>query len=324
MAIAVPDPDLARSLDPLDVRDETISGLLAWTAPEPCAADIALRKLRFPIRLLGRGIRVDDAHPIDVTVAAPEGFDASAVTRLSVVQGGRVLGMGTSTVAVTLVDRETPLELEMELTRNGMAKAAARFAASGAPPLSERLEPGQPDLVRLRPPRAGTAPGSYRVSTDVARLLLNPLAGHGEPLGRRMHPLSGLGVGASLTAAFGLAGESAPDEPHRARAVALWIRWLAIPDLDLDLEARGRVESSAARQSHRPRRRLRRVWAARERVGGRGRRRIGGSRRPGGRGVARAPAHPATTRAGGRGPRHDRAPQDEAGCSVAAPLTLLQ
>ena len=245
VAISVPDHDLAPSVDPLDVRDETTPTLLAWTAPEPCAADLGRRKLRFPIRLLGRGIRVDAAHPADVTVATPETLDTAAIASVSVVQGGRVLGTGTATVGVTLVDRETPIELEVDLTSHGVHQAEARFAAVGVPPLRERGEPGQPDLFRLRPPRAGETAGSYRVSPDVARLLLNPVAGHGEPLGRRMHPLSGLGVGASLTAAFGLAGEATPTESGRARAVALWMRWLALPDLDFDLEARGRVESSA-------------------------------------------------------------------------------
>lgn len=242
VAIAVPDPDPARSVEPLDVRDETTQSLLAWTAPEPCAADLAQRTLRFPIRLLGRGIRVDADHPVAVTVAPPESVDTVAIGGFRVVQGGRVLGTGRATVGITLVDRETPVELELELTREGTARAKARFSAA-ATPLTERSEPLQSDLMRLRPPTAGSTPGSYRVSPDVVRLLLNPIAGHGEPLGRRMHPLSGLSVGASLTAAFGLAGESLPGEPRRARAAALWIRWLALPDLSLDLEARGRVES---------------------------------------------------------------------------------
>jgi hypothetical protein len=245
VAIAVPEPEPAHGLDPLDVRDETTPHLLAWTAPEPCAADLAQRKLRFPVRLLGRGIRVDAAHPADVTVAAPETVDTVTITGLSVVQGGRVLGTGAAPVGVTLVDRETPIELEVALTSKGVAQIEARFAAVGAPPLRERTEPRQPDVFRLRPPRAAGAAGFYRVPPDVVRLLLNPIAGHGEPLGRRVHPLSGLGVGASLTAAFGLAGEPTPTEPGRARAAALWMRWLALPDLDFDLEARGRVESTA-------------------------------------------------------------------------------
>lgn len=244
VAIAVPDPDLARPLDPLDVRDETTPSLLAWTAPEPCAVDLVRRKLRFPVRLLGKGIRVDVAHPREVTVEAPDILDTSAIAGLTVLQGGRVLGTGTAAVGVTLVDRETPIELEVELTARGRASAEARFAPAGAPRLTERREPGQPDVFRLRPPRPGKVEGSYRVSPDVVRLLLNPVAGHGEPLGRRMHPLSGLGVGASLTAAFDVA-EIAPPEPAAPLASALWIRWLALPDLDLDLEARARVESRA-------------------------------------------------------------------------------
>jgi hypothetical protein len=243
VAIAVPDPDLARSVDPLDVRDATSAALVAWTAPEPCAADLAGRTLRFPVRLLGRGIRVDEAHPAEVIVPLPETLDADLIADLSVVQGGRVLGTGRA--PVTLVDRQTPIELEVTLTARGAAEAKARLGAASGPPLRERREPLQPDLMRLRPPTAAGAAGTYRVPPDVVRLLLNPVAGHAEPLGRRAHPLQGLGVGASLTTAFGLAGEPDPTAPRRSRAVALWIRWVGAPDLASDLEARGRLLSSA-------------------------------------------------------------------------------
>jgi len=245
VAVAVPDPDPdgGRGADPLDVRDETTASLSAWTATEPCAADLARRRLRFPVRLLGRGIRVDAAYPVGVTVLPPESVDPLAISGLSVVQGGRVLGRGTATVAVTLWDRDTPIEVEVELTPRGVSQARAQLA-EGGPPLRERDEPPPPDLFRLRPPRAAATAGSYRVPPDVARLLLNPVAGHGEPLGRRVHPLSGVGVGASLTAAFGLAGDPNPAGSAGARAAALWIRWLALPDLDFDLHARGRLEPS--------------------------------------------------------------------------------
>jgi hypothetical protein len=244
VAIAVPDSDVAPSADPLDVRDETTPTLLAWTAPEPCAADVSARTLRFPVRLLGRGIRVDAAHPAAVTVAAPDGLDTRAIADVTVVQGPRALGAGRSTVVVTLIDRATPIELEVRLTPEGMSEAAARFAATGAPPLRERDEPAWRDLLRLRPPRAAGRGDTYRVTPDLVRLLLNPVAGHHEPLGRRVHPLAGLGVGASLTAAFGLAGEEDPAAPDRSRAAALWIRWLTPPDLELELEARGRIVSA--------------------------------------------------------------------------------
>jgi hypothetical protein len=240
-AVAVPDPDLARRIDALEVRDDTTPRLVAWIVPDPCAADLDRRILRFPVRLLGRGIRVDETHTVDVTIDAPESLDASAVAGLSVLQGGRVLGAGTAGVVVTLDDRQTPLELEVELTSTGAAQAAARLTG---PFLREPTEPRQADLFRLRPPRPGETAGTYRLSPDVVRLLMNALGGHAEPLGRRMHPLSGLGVGASLTVAFGLAGDPKPAEPAQTRAAALWIRWLASVDLELDLEARGRVESS--------------------------------------------------------------------------------
>src|SRR5262249_7585522 len=153
---------VARDADPFDVTDATTVNLVAWTAPEPCAADFAQRRLRFPIRLLGRGIRVDAEHPVEVTVMAPESVDADAIAGLSVVQSGRVLAAGATTVAVTLTDREAPLELEVALTASGAAQAQARLAATGAPFLRERPEPRQPDLFRLRLPHATSATGSYR------------------------------------------------------------------------------------------------------------------------------------------------------------------
>jgi hypothetical protein len=183
VAIAVPDPDLVRSVDALDVTDETTARLVAWTAPEPCAADSARRMRRFPVRLLGRGIRVDPAHPAEVTIAPPESLEAAAIARLTVWQGGHALGSGTRALAVTLVDREAPIELEVEL-------ASRR---PDVPFVRERGEALRSDLFRLRPPRPTGTAGCYRVPPDVVRLLMNPLAGGDEPLGRRMHPLSASG-----------------------------------------------------------------------------------------------------------------------------------
>jgi len=61
-------------------------------------------------------------------------------------------------------------------------------------------------------------------STDLLRLLMNPIAGHAEPLGRRLHPLGVFLMGICMTEA--LAAEGDPDPGGEGRRISrLALRW---------------------------------------------------------------------------------------------------
>ena len=108
-------------------------------------------------------------------------------------------------------------------------------------------ESREPDLFRIRRP---VPEGErLRIFSDVVRLLMNPVAGHPEPLGRRAHPLGGLSFGAALTAAFRVAGEESPDAPRKTVPERVKLRRVREVDLQSSFvaEAQARGEGFAIR-----------------------------------------------------------------------------
>jgi hypothetical protein len=185
----------------LDFLDYYTPTLRAHVEPRLSGGDLQQGRYEFPIRLLGRGIRVSPAHPVAVILAAPPCFAPDEIAELRVISGGpggRILAARQGfdakvqpTISVMLFDREAPMFLAV-LLRPGVV--LDEFAAS-APPFFDPPEPPQPDLFRLRPASPTFFP------PDLIRLLMNPIAGHTEPLGRRTHPLGSLLVGYAAIAA---------------------------------------------------------------------------------------------------------------------------
>lgn len=179
----------------------------------------------FHVRLLGTGIRVDEQHPATVRIAAPPCFSPADLATLRVWQDWKTIAQEEAfdercqpAVTVTLTNR-APLRLEVILRPEAVAATRACFPdlAFHEPP-----EPPKPDLFRVRPP---TVEGSrLRFYSDVVKLLMNPVAGHHEPLGRRVHPLGGLTLGIALTTALRTAGEAVPQR--------IKLRWLRETDLN--------------------------------------------------------------------------------------------
>lgn len=93
---------------------------------------------------------------------------------------------------------------------------------AAAPAVTER------PLLRLGPPRvlASGARTELAFEPDLLRFLLHPVAGHTEPLGRRLHPLGGAPLGAALTAALVAAGERDPDRSSGTRIQRADVTWL--------------------------------------------------------------------------------------------------
>jgi hypothetical protein len=137
-------------------------------------------------------------------------------------------------LTVSLTSR-APLRLEILLQPEAINSALAWFQEnSGEVVFHEPAEPVKPGLFRIRP-SVVTGNATMRFFSDVVRLLMNPVAGHTEPLGRRIHPLGGFTIGMALTAALHSAGEE-------STPVRLKVRWLH----EVDLESSFVTEASSA------------------------------------------------------------------------------
>jgi hypothetical protein len=228
------------------------------TEPRLLGGNPAEGRYEFAVRLLGRGIRVDESHPATVRIAAPACFSPSELLELRVEQEGRVIAAEGGAaergfdarcqpvVTATLTSRAR-LQLAVALRPEAIARALAWFQEAEGIAFYDPPESPEPDLFRVRPP---TIEGPrMRFFSDVVRLLMNPLAGHAEPLGRRVHPLGGLTLGAALTAAFRAAGEDRPDAPRETVPLRMKLRWLHQVDLQSTFvtEAQAAAEGTQVR-----------------------------------------------------------------------------
>ena len=197
----------------LEYLDYYTPALEAYTVPLLCGGDPAGGRYEFPVRLLGQGIRVDEERPATVRIAAPACFSPDELLEMRVTQDGREVAAGRefdarreAAVTAKLTSR-AGLRVMVVLRPEAVAAALASF---GEIVFHDPPESAEDDLMRLRTPG------------DVARLLMHPVAGNAEPLGRRIHPLGGLTLGAALSAAL----PSADDVPVRMK-----LRWLKEVDL---------------------------------------------------------------------------------------------
>ena len=229
-----PDVEFATATEALlEYLDYYTPALEASVVPRLSGGDPSRGRYEFPVRLLGRGIRVDEQHPATVRIAAPACFSPAELLELRVAQhgceiAGRELARSLDfdprrqpAVTVNLTSRAA-LRLEVVVRPEAVDLAQSWFSdkLSHDPLFYDPPESPAPDLLRLRPP----APegDQIRFSSDLVRLLMHPVAGHTEPLGRRIHPLGGLSIGAALHAAG--ATHAAP--------LRLKLRWLKPVDLE--------------------------------------------------------------------------------------------
>ena len=211
----------------LEYLDYYTPALDNYTQPLVIGGNPAEGRYEFAIRLLGRGIRVDGGHPATLRIAAPPCFSPEDLQELRVTQEGRTIAAERifdaryqPAVTACLTSR-APVRLEVVLRPEAVAAALGWFGEDGRVVFHEPPEGPEPDLLRLRPPVEEG--GRVRFSSDVVRLLMNPVAGHAEPLGRRVHPLGGLTLGIALTMAC-REGDTAP--------ARIKLRWLKEVDLE--------------------------------------------------------------------------------------------
>ncbi len=214
----------------VEYLDYYTPALEAYVEPGLCGGDPSSGRYVYAVRLLGRGIRVDARYPATVRVLAPQLFDSAEIARMRVTAAcGEVLAEGTDfsadsrpSLTVTLTDRRPDLRLEIDAAQEAVAELAA--CCPEELPFTEPYEAQRPPLLRLRSPRDGA------YFTDLLRFLMNPAGGHGEPVGRRLHPLGSYGIGISLSLAAAQAGIAM--EPRR-----LFLRWRKPLSLDATLFA---------------------------------------------------------------------------------------
>ena len=176
----------------------------------------------YPVRLLGRGIRVSLRHPARLRISAPPAFDPSDVARLRVwcdgaavaVEDGPFQSSARPAIAVELTKRPGQIHLEVQL--QPWAIAGFSSLVSDGPAFSDPPEGPRPPLWQIRQP-AG------RFSMDLVRLLMHPISGHDEPLGHRLHPLGAYPMGIAISAAKAEGG-------NRIRRLKL--RWRHSASLD--------------------------------------------------------------------------------------------
>jgi hypothetical protein len=208
-----PDVEFATATEALlEYLDYYTPSLEAYTEALLCGGDPRGGRYEFPVRLLGRGIRVDEERPAIVRIAAPPCFSPDELLEMRILQDGREIAAEREfdarrqpAMVVKLTSRAA-VRVEIVLRPEAVAGALEWF---GEIVYHDPPESAGDDLLRL-----GAA-------SDVTRLLMHPVAGGAEPLGRRVHPLGGLTLGAALSAAL-----QPGDVPVRMK-----LRWLKEVDL---------------------------------------------------------------------------------------------
>ena len=228
----------------LEYLDYYTPALDTYTEPRLTGGDPASGRYEFAVRLLGRGIRVEEGRPAAVRIAAPPCFSPAELLEMRVTQAGCAIAVAGDfdrrrqpAVAATLTSR-APLRLEVVVRPEAVDRALGWFQDADGMAFHDPPESPEPDLLRVRPPV--TEGQRIRFFSDVVRLLMNPVGGHTEPLGRRVHPLGGLTIGAALTAAFRAAGEDRPESPRETVPVRMKLRWLHEVDLQSSFVAEAR------------------------------------------------------------------------------------
>jgi hypothetical protein len=194
--------------------------------------------LIYPIRILGQGIPISPSRPMKVTVRAPYVLGPEEIRSLTVLENGQPIASielsegGAPQIEFTARSR-AGYQLVIETVRDWFVSLGLYQDASTSSEIKyeEAPEDEWPDLFGLARPRllrtnrlkedritVGDS-WDWHFPGDLFRLLINPIAGGGEPVGRRFHPYGYLSLASGLYA--GIEGLKSCVRPHSAE-----IRWL--------------------------------------------------------------------------------------------------
>jgi hypothetical protein len=241
---------------------EAVLEFLDYYTPEPravvttpTAQGLDGSSALYDIRILGRGIPLDESHTHLLEVSAPPAFDIDELTELRVLDQGSVIataaprGDRISTITFRASKRRG-YQLEL-LTRAVPAKLAdpiiaprpelwstesVRYEQPPEPEQSELFRLLQPAVLRKEAQGEGLAVGDvweWLYPIDLFRLLVHPLAGAGDPLGRRLHPYGRILEGMGVHAAMAMTGFHRPVEAT--------VRWTAPVEGKSDFRLRSEV-----------------------------------------------------------------------------------
>jgi hypothetical protein len=181
---------------------------------------------------------LSNENPAEVRVSVPPFVDPGEIEWVRVCDGEAVLAElrqaradSRPDLLVTLTSTDLCLRLRVQVKEQAVAELAARFEAIPPPRFVELAEPRRAPLLQVRPGEQG------RYTTDLLRLLMHPVAGHAEPLGRRLHPLGVLAMGICMTEGLAAAGQFAAFQPGRLLVRKLTLRWRKAIPMDASLRA---------------------------------------------------------------------------------------
>jgi len=104
----------------------------------------------------------------------------------------------------------------------------ADSACPAPQPAESLLEVPCPRVLEIRKARAEPSPGdsaSVVLPPGLLRLLMNPVAGGPEPLGRGIHPVGGFPIAVAACAAFAACGDPDPLSPRAWHVEYVRARW---------------------------------------------------------------------------------------------------
>ncbi len=230
----------------LEFLDYYTPSLLAVVESDTEKVSATGTRLSFHLRLLGADIPVSPTHRHQVFVQPPAWILPEQVESIRILADGREIARhpGLPAPCAPLpftVGRRGDYELVLHL-RDSVAPAAADHPSSQpasaprpTPPVGQ-ASPATAPLFQVPAPhlgevrRAGESPQAGDSATVVLppgllRLLLRPLAGGTEPLGRGFHPLGNLTYGVAACAAAAACGDPQPLQPQEWQVEQVKAKW---------------------------------------------------------------------------------------------------
>jgi hypothetical protein len=193
----------------------------------------------YSIRILGKGIPLSAALPRKVTVQIPAFMDPEEILSLTVLENGEAIATALPVagrlpeVEFTVRDTEG-YELQIVRSKNKNHRLcsieAQELSFSEQAQYEERPEYEGKDLFSLKLPQllesdtqAALIEGhcyKWQISGDLFRLIINAMAGHTEPIGRRFHPYAIHSLGLAVYGALRLAGSAAVPQKAELRCTS--------------------------------------------------------------------------------------------------------
>ena len=234
----------------LEFLDYYTPVLAAVVQPETEQVEDGGKLLRFRIRMLGSTIPISSEHRHMVTVKPPAWLLPEQVEAASVLRDGREIAKHSELPSPCAplsfqVDRpDAVYELALHMRQSvptareeggsfpeqpeAPVPSPAGTVASTTHPAEPLLEIPCPRVIEVHRTGAEPSPGdsaSVVLPAGLLRLLMHPVAGGAEPLGRGFHPPGVFPIAIACCAAAAACGEPEPFAPREWQVEHVKIRW---------------------------------------------------------------------------------------------------